>query len=230
MPEASGPRIPYVPEAPDDPRVRAVFERQRRRWQGAPVLNLYRVLGWAPEVVSAWLEFSSALRFRVTTPAALRELMIVRSGQLVGAEYEWRHHWTIALEAGVPESKLRGLAGWRASDAYDDDERALLALADDTALGNGATEATMRELAARFTHEAVVEYVVTAGFYAGVGRILNSFAVPLEPDHGSMTPRDPGAADPPPVAPTSSAVCSPSLGGPRRIEPGESPNASGIPG
>ena len=48
MSSVSGPRIPYVPDTPDDPRVREVFERQRRRWQGAPVLNLYRVLGWAP--------------------------------------------------------------------------------------------------------------------------------------------------------------------------------------
>lgn len=183
-------RIPYVPGVPADPRVQAVFERLRQRWQGAPVLNLYRLIGWAPGLVGPWLEFSSALRFRVTTPAHLRELMIVRSGQVLGAEYEWKHHWTIAREAGVPEEKLHALAAWRTSALFDPAERALLALADETAAGSGASDSTMRELASRYSNEEVVEFVMTAGFYAGVARIINSLAVPLEADHESMTPRD----------------------------------------
>lgn len=183
-------RIPFVADPPDDPRVREVFERLRRRWPGAPVLHLYRLLAWSPGLVGPWLEFSSALRFQVHTPAPLRELLIVRSGQLLGAEYEWKHHWAIAREAGVAEESLRGLADWRNSELFDADERAVLALADDTALGEGATAETMRSLAARFSNEEIVELVVTAGFYAGVARIVNSLAVPVEPGYHSMIPKD----------------------------------------
>lgn len=183
-------RIPFVPEDPANPEVAEVFGRLRRRWQGAPVLHLYRLLGWAPRLVGPWLDFASALRFKVTSSAGLRELMIVRSGQLLGAEYEWKHHWVIALEAGVPERKLEALGDWRSSTLFDANERALLALADDTALGAGASEETMRELASRFPNEEIVEFVVTAGYYAGVARIINSLGVQIEPGFEHMTPRD----------------------------------------
>jgi len=184
------PRIPYVSDSPDDPQVRAAFDRLRQRWQGAPVLNLYRLVGWAPGLVGPWLDWSSALRFKVEAPAGLREIMVVRSGQLLGADYEWKHHWVLAREAGVAEDKLQALADWQGSALFNADERAVLALADDTALGKGASEATMRELAMRFPNRQVVELVVTASFYAGVSRIINSLAVPIEPGFESMSPRD----------------------------------------
>jgi alkylhydroperoxidase family enzyme len=120
----------------------------------------------------------------------LRELLVVRSGQLLDAEYEWKHHWATALEEGIPETKLAALADWRTSDLFDDDDRAVLALADETAHGSGASGETMTALKARFQTPIVVELVIIAGFYAGVARIVNSLAVPLEPGFESMTPRD----------------------------------------
>ena len=194
-PEASlgapgGPRLPLVSDTPENPELAAAFARLRERWQGAPVLHLYRMLGWAPRLVEPWLDFASAMRFRVDSPASLRELLIVRSGQLLDAEYEWKHHWTLALEAGVPEEKLRALEDWKSSGLFNASERAVLALADETSVGAGATETTMRELAAHFSEQEIVELVITAGYYAGVGRIINSLAVPLEEGHETMSPRD----------------------------------------
>jgi alkylhydroperoxidase family enzyme len=183
-------RLPFLPEEPDNPQVREIFERLRKRWQGAPVLHLYRLLGWAPGLVGPWQEFAQAMRFRVNAPARLRELMVVRSGKLLQAEYEWKHHWVAALEEGVTQEQLDALDGWKESDLFDTRERAVLALADDTASGTGASEATMRELATLFPTQEVAELVITAGFYAGVSRIINSFGVPLEPGFETMVPRD----------------------------------------
>jgi alkylhydroperoxidase family enzyme len=153
------------------------------------VLHLYRLLGWAPGLVGPWLEFAQGMRFGVSVSACLRELMVVRSGQLAGAEYEWKHHWVAALKEGVAVEKLQALARWRESDLFDNREQAVLALADDTALGTGASDETMDALAACFEPREVAELVIIAGFYAGVARIINSFAVPLEPDFETMTPR-----------------------------------------
>lgn len=182
-------RLPFLPEEPENAEVREVFARLQRRWQGAPVLHLYRLLGWAPGLVGPWLEFAQAMRFRVSAAPALRELMIVRSGQLLDAAYEWKHHWVAAVEAGVGLEKLHALPSWKACSLFDERERAVLALADDTAIGSGATDETMRTLAALFPTEQVIELVTIAGFYAGVARIVNSLAVPLEPGFESMTPR-----------------------------------------
>lgn len=183
-------RLPFVPDDPDDPRVREVFERLRRRWQGAPILNLYRLIAWAPGLLGPWTDFAHALRFKTALPPDVRELMIVRSGQLTEAEYEWRHHWAAAIEAGVSEAKLQALDGWRSSDRLDERERAVLSLAEDTALELGASDETMSTLKAHFPNEQVVELVMIAGFYCGVARIVRSLGVPLEPGFESMTPRD----------------------------------------
>lgn len=187
---APSPRLPFVPENPGDPRVQEIFDRLRQRWQGAPVLHLYRLLGWAPGLVGPWQEFAHALRFRVSAPARLRELMVVRSGQLMEAEYEWKHHWVAALDEGVSLEKLQALDHWRGSELFDAEERAVLALAEDTATTKGASEPTMTELKARFPTEQVAELVITACFYTGVSRIINSLAVPPEPGFESMVPRD----------------------------------------
>lgn len=183
-------RLPFVPEQPEDPQVADVFQRLRKRWQGAPVLHLYRLLGWAPGLLPAWMEFGHALRFKTSSPAALRELMIVRSGQLQQAEYEWKNHWVAALDEGVPEQKLHALEHWQTSDIYSEAERAVLALAEDTAIKCGATEATINALKAVLPNEQLVELVVIAGFYACVGRVVNSLDVPIEPGFETMLPLD----------------------------------------
>lgn len=183
-------RIPYVPEQPDDPRVRDVFERLRKRWQGAPVLNLYRLIGWAPGLLGPWMDFAHAMRFKTATPAALRELMVVRQGQLLRAEYEWKHHWVAAREEGVPESQLQALDDWSASTLFSATERAVLALAEDMGAGQGASQHTMDALTACLPNEQVVELVMISGFYAGVGRVINSLGVQIEPGFETMIPRD----------------------------------------
>lgn len=183
-------RLPFVPEDPDDPVVKETFDRLRRRWQGAPVLHLYRLIGWAPGLLTPWMDFAHAMRFKTQAPAPLRELMVVRSGQLLGAEYEWKHHWVAALEEGVPEEKLHALQQWRTSDLYSDVERAVLALADETALGTGASEATINDMKAHLPLQQLTELVMMAGFYCGVARVVNSLDVPIEPGFESMAPRD----------------------------------------
>lgn len=183
-------RLPFVSEDIEDPRVRDVFERLRRRWQGAPVLHLYRLIAWAPGLLGPWMDFAHALRFKTACPGRLRELMIVRSGQLAGSEYEWKHHWAAALAEGVLEAKLQALDGWRSSALFDEDEVAVLSLAEDTACGLGASDETMTALQSKFPNEQVAELVMIAGFYAGVARIVNSLGVTLEPGFERLTPRD----------------------------------------
>lgn len=193
---SQAPRLPFIDEHPDDPVVAEVFDRLRKRWAGGPILHLYRLLGWAPGLLPAWADFAHALRFKTAVSPALRELMIVRSGQLQGCEYEWKHHWPAALEAGVPLAQLHALDDWRGNTLFTPADQAVLALAEETAVGTGASAETLDRLKAALPHQQVAELVVIAGFYAAVGRIVNSLQVPLEPGHETWTPRDetaPGA-------------------------------------
>jgi len=171
-------RIDLVPHDPADPELAAMFAEVRAR--GIPVPNLYRVLGHAPAMLRAWLDFAWPLRLHAKTPRAIRELLILRGAQRSQVEYEWVHHVPMALAAGVPQAKIDALAAWRESALFDDVERAVLALADEVTDGPGASAGCIAALGQHFDESAVVELVLTASFYVCVGRVLRSMDVELE--------------------------------------------------
>ncbi len=181
------PRVPLLPEQPQDPAARALFDQVRRaKGPAFHMPHLYRVLGTAPAMFKAWLDFAWPLRADAKTPRTLRELLILRGAQVSGAGYEWAHHVPMALEAGVPQAQIDALADWQRSERFDLRERAVLQLADEVTRGPGACAATLEQLKAQgFDDEAVVELVLTASFYVCVSRFLQSMDVELEPGYAS---------------------------------------------
>lgn len=162
----------------DDPVVQAVFERSQAT--NGRIGNLYRVLANAPALLDAWVGFAWRLRAECTTARDLRELLIMRVGQLTRASYEWQQHWPMALAAGVSEDKLRALADWRAASVYSPIERAGLAMADELTTDGSLTDATYGELARFVEHDEMIELVLTVAFYNCVSRVLLGIGVPLE--------------------------------------------------
>ncbi len=172
------PRIDLLPPTPENPETAAMFAEVRAR--GIEVPNLYRVLGHAPGMLRAWLDFAWPLRLQARTPRALRELLILRGAQRSEVEYEWAHHVPMALAAGVAQAKIDALSAWPESALFDDAERAVLRLADEVTDGPGASAACVDALKRHFAEPEVVELVLTASFYVCVGRVLRSMDVELE--------------------------------------------------
>ena len=155
---------------------------------GAPGVNLYRALAHAPRLLEAWIDFAWALREHCDTPRRLRELVILRTAQCMLSQYEWNQHRLMAKEAGVDEHQVAELSMWRTSPAFDDAERAALALTDALVEGRvpDKVNATVDE---HFGPQARVELTLTAAFYCAVPRLLDAFRVPVEEDtpaHGDQ--------------------------------------------
>ena len=176
--ETALPRIDLLPQTPANPELAAMFAEVRAR--GVEVPNLYRVMGHAPAMLRAWLDFAWPLRLDPKTPRAVRELLILRGAQRSRVDYEWVHHVPMALAAGVPQAKIDALAGWPDSTLFDAAERAVLRLADEVADGPGASAGCVEEIQRHFAESQVVELVLTASFYVCVGRFLRSMDVELE--------------------------------------------------
>jgi alkylhydroperoxidase family enzyme len=79
----------------------------------------------------------------------------------------------------VPETQVAELEMWRTSTAFDECEKAALALTDAIVDGETTPE-IIEELERHFGYEQRVELTVTAAFYAMVPRILESLGVPIE--------------------------------------------------
>jgi 4-carboxymuconolactone decarboxylase len=166
----------------------ALKKRLQELWGTPP--NLYRGLANHPALVAAWTEFSKMLRHDTRTPRALRELVILRGGQLMRSEYEWAQHLKMARAAGVRESQIAALASWRSSKEFDDREKAALAIAEDVT--NGKMSDQTHALAMQhFDHHDYVELCAVAAFYAMVGRMLDAMGIELEPDFRDYAPKLP---------------------------------------
>ena len=178
------PNLALLPKEPEDPALAAMFNEVRAR--GIQVPNLYRIMGHAPAMLRGWLDFAWPLRLNSKTPRALRELLILRGAQISGANYEWVHHVTMALAAGVPQAQIDALDRWESASVFSASERAVLRLADEVTRGPGASPDCIEVLKQQgFDAEAIVELTLTASFYVCVSRFLLSMNVPLEvgPDH-----------------------------------------------
>jgi alkylhydroperoxidase family enzyme len=173
-------RLPLI-ENNSDPRIAEIHKEVTSEGRGFP--NLYRLLGHAPAMLQAWIALAWPLRHAATTPRALRELMILRGAQIMGADYEWTHHSAMARGVGVSQDKIDAIANWKSSPLFDAPERAALRLADEITNGPGASKEAMTEAGAHFDAGELVELVLTSSFYACVGRVLHSLDVPLE-KHG----------------------------------------------
>ena len=150
--------------------------------------NLYRCLANHPALVAAWTEFSKMLRHDTRTPRALRELVILRGGQLMRSEYEWAQHLPMARKSGVREAQIAALANWRTSAEFDEREKAALELAEGVTNGHVSDEAYARARR-HFDEHDYVELAAVAAFYAMVGRMLDAMGVPLDEDVRNYSPK-----------------------------------------
>lgn len=151
------------------------------------VPDLYRTLGHAPAMLEAWTAMAWPLRSKPRTSRALRELIILRAAQVTGAVYEWTHHWSMALDAGVPKEKLLALSTWEASTSFSPVERAVLAYAEQVLADGLVEDAVFADLASFFGPQEIVEITLTASFYANVARVLLALRIQPEAEYASRT-------------------------------------------
>jgi alkylhydroperoxidase family enzyme len=93
-------RLPYV--APASPVTEAI--RQRR---GGQLNELDHTLLHSQPIAAGWNALLGAVRTQTSIPSDLRELAICRIAALHGAWFEWKHHYPLALEAGVDDTLMQ---------------------------------------------------------------------------------------------------------------------------
>ncbi len=180
-------RVPPVPPDSPDPIVADVFSVFAR--EGREPIALYRALANHPVMLRAYSGLAQGLRYEASTPRALRELVILRTGQLVGSDYEWAHHRAMAEHAGVPDEQVLALASWRESGAFDERERAALRCADEMH-EIALSDEGFAELEAALGREGALEIVLLAGFYQAVARYIQALGLEVEPEYRRYVDRE----------------------------------------
>ncbi len=134
-----------------------------------------------PDLLRRWLPFFNHVLHKSTLPPRDREVLILRTGRLCGAEYEWAQHVPWAERAGLTADEIRGIAaGADAAVWSDDHDRALLRAADELHRETVLGDATWTALAARYDVRQLMDAVFTVGQYRLVSAALNALCVQLD--------------------------------------------------
>lgn len=173
-------RVRYLDkqDLPED--ARWLFERLEAG-RGS-VGNVFRTLAHHPQGLRGFMVLGTAILERSTLDPGLRELAIVRAGQLCGAAYEVAHHEAIARRVGVPEEKLTHLAHWDHTELFTPEERAVIRYAETMTRDVTVPDELFARVQAFLTERQVVELTLTVAYYNLVSRFLVALQVELEPD------------------------------------------------
>ncbi|MFC3126468.1 carboxymuconolactone decarboxylase family protein [Pseudoroseomonas globiformis] len=176
--------MPYAD--PANPETRPLAERIIR--ERGSVLHLYAMLLHSTPVAEGWLRYLTAIRQECALSGALRELVIMRVAHLNGAPYEAEQHAPIALREGLNQSQLDALGDWQTSDAFNENQRAVLAYCDSMTREVHVPQPVFDAVRQALPPRELVELTATIGAYNMVSRFLEAMGIDA---------RDtlPGAAD-----------------------------------
>jgi alkylhydroperoxidase family enzyme len=177
MMRLSEPRIPPIDlaDATDEQReMLAPFDKT------LGVLNIFKTMARTPRALKRFNVWGGyVLGHGTSLSPRAREIVILRTGWLCRAGYEWVQHTRIGLDAGLSDEEIEAIKigadapGWSPADA------ALLAATDDLVRDHFISDERWRALG-DFTDVQRMDLVYTVGQYTLVSMLLNSFGVQLD--------------------------------------------------
>ncbi len=171
-------RVSYMEKDKAHPVVKELYERNEEK--GWPVINLFKVMGHCPYIGLNFQRLGNAILKGEELPPKIREIAILRVGNLTKSVYEFTKHTAIAKQVGVNQQQIDDIGQWRASSAYNDIERAVLAYTDEVTRDVRVKDETFAPLKQYFSEHAIVELTADIGYYNMVSRILVPLEVELE--------------------------------------------------
>ncbi len=144
------------------------------------IINLLKALAHSPKTMRDWNRLGITILLKGELAHDIRELAIIRVGELAQAQYELIAHRNIGLQTGLTQEQIDDIGDWKGSSHFCEKERAVLQYTDEVALDIKASDKTFATIRHFFNEREIVELTVAIGFYGMVCRILESLEVDLE--------------------------------------------------
>jgi alkylhydroperoxidase family enzyme len=169
----------------DKPRVDPLEDDEldadiRARFEGAPMLNIFRTLAHHPKLLKRWLVFGNHVLSKSTLSPRDREIAILRVGWLCTSGYEWTQHAEIALRCGIGEEELPQVVVGPSGEGWSAAERALLRATDELHADAFISDECWSQLSEHYEVEQILDLIFAVGQYNLVSMALNSLGVQLE--------------------------------------------------
>lgn len=148
------------------------------------LLNVYRLLLHSPDLAMSWFELLNAVRFKTEIDDRTREIVIVRIAILNAMDYVLNQHVPkLALESGLTLAECYAIRDWRASDAFGERDRAVLAYTDAMTVDIDVPDAVFADVARFYDERRIVELTVLVGAYNMHTRVFQALKIDPEAHH-----------------------------------------------
>lgn len=166
-------RIPYSDLSKASPRFAEVLNVKHP-------LNIYRMLAHVGPVGEGFMTLGYSLLRQGVLDPALREIVILRVGEISRASYEVHQHTRIGRNSGLSDEKMAALKIGAAQGVFTEEERLAIRFADEMVANVKASDELFAAMTAQFSHAEVAELTVLVGYYMMVCRFLETFEVDIE--------------------------------------------------
>jgi 4-carboxymuconolactone decarboxylase len=159
--------------------------------RGYDLLGPFAVMVRSPEVMLRAKAMGDYLRFRNVLPKRVSEMVILLTAREWTQEFEWSHHYTYALEAGLAPAIIAAIAEGRRPPAMAEDEAAAYDFASELQRRKSVSDATFATARLAFGEPGVIDLVGIVGYYSLLAMMMNVARTKPDTDAGLPLPRFP---------------------------------------
>lgn len=187
--DTTPPRLQPLTEAQWSDEVRAILA-PTTALSGGPVFNIFATLAHHPKLLKRWLLFGDQVLSRSTLEPRQRELVILRTGWLCRAEYEWAQHVVIGKLVGLSEAEILRVPAGPNAEGWSPAEAALLRATDELHADQRVGDSTWQELEQHFDVRQRIDLIFAVGQYTLVSMALRTLGVQLDPGLEGFPPEE----------------------------------------
>ena len=169
---ANADRLPPIPAEKMTPEQRQAAD-EFRAGRGYDLLGPFAVMVRSPEVMLRAKAMGDYLRFRNVLPKRVSEMVILITAREWTQEFEWSHHYTYALEAGLSQAIVDAIADGRRPEKMAEDEAAAYDFSIELHRRKSVSDATYARALALYGERGIVDLTGISGYYSLLAMMMN---------------------------------------------------------
>jgi 4-carboxymuconolactone decarboxylase len=167
-----------IPWKEGDAAPEELLAAMKARRPGGELIGIDRVLLKSFPLATGWNDLLRRVRAEFSLPLDYRELIMLRVAVLNDAAFEWNVHYPAYLAAGGTQTKTDAIKALEVDGSvFNEQERALLQLADQSTRCVKVDAEVIEALKGYFGESQTVEAVATVAAYNMVSRFLVALSV-----------------------------------------------------
>jgi alkylhydroperoxidase family enzyme len=151
--------------------------------------SFYGILAHSPEFLAGYMDLGIAITAACALPGRSRELLILRTGWLCGAPYQWGEHVRIARDHSLSSDDIERVTHGSAAPGWTAQDRALLRAAEELHADAMIGDETWQALAQFLDQRQLLEVPIVVGHYHTTAFLQNAVRVALNDHNPGLSSR-----------------------------------------